>query len=157
MARSNNLIIEGATIMYKNLSGAATQFTPAGQRNFCLVLDEETATILSADGWNIKYKVNRDDYSDILPYVKVDVKFGDYPPRIVMISSKGKVLLNEDTVCMVDVADIQSVDVEVSPYHWQVGSKHGIKAYLRAMYVTIREDALEAKYADLPDLSDDIR
>jgi hypothetical protein len=34
----------------------------------------------------------------------------------------------------------------VRPYAWDVNGKTGVKAYLKTLFVTIDEDALELKY-----------
>jgi len=145
--RRSNVTIEGARIIFRNFKGEATQFNRAGDRNFCVVLDPDTAEMLRADGWNVKYKDPREEGDDPLIYLKVKVAFGNYPPTIKQITSGGATRLDEDTVMVLDTAAIENVDLIISPYEYEVNGKHGVAAYLKKMYVTIAEDDLDKKYA----------
>ena len=69
-----------------------------------------------------------------------------------MITSRGGTPLNEEDVEILDWADISNVDLIVRPYEWAVSGKTGVKAYLKSIFVTINEDELELKYADLDQL-----
>ena len=57
--------------------------------------------------------------------------------------------LNEGNVELLDWAQFKNVDLVVRPYEWKVGPKTGIKAYLKTMYVTLEEDDIERKYANM--------
>lgn len=158
MARNDQstLTIEDAQILFKNFTGREGRYNDAGDKNFCVLLDEKTAKQMEKDGWNVKRLNPRED--DIeegeippegTPYVQVKVNFANRPPRVVMISSTGRTNLTKDTVEILDAMEFKTVDLTVNAYPWSVAGKSGIKPYLRTMYVTIEEDELDRKYADI--------
>lgn len=147
----NTLTIENAKIAFRNFSGKEGKFNPAGRRNFCLFLNDDLALKMEQDGWNIKTLVPKNDEDDPQKYVQVTVSFGKIPPKIVLITHSGKTMLNEDTVNILDWAEIENVDLIINPSEWNVNGKTGIKAYLKSMYITIVEDELEEKYSNVPD------
>ena len=154
MAFVNNITIEGTKLILKNFSGKPTQVNPAGgKREFGVLLDTELAQRLEADGWNIKWFPPRpeDDAGAPQAWIPVKCVFGDYPPIIMLVGSGGKTRLTEDMVYMLDGVNIKSVDIIIRPYTWDFGGKHGISAYLQTLYVTIEEDYLAHKYADIPE------
>jgi hypothetical protein len=146
----NNIIIEGARIGFRNFSGAEGKFNPAGRRNFCLFLDTESAEQLARDGWNIKWLEPRDPDEDRQAYLQIAVSYGKIPPKIFLVTSHNKTLLDEDTVGLLDFAELSNVDIIVRPYIWEVNGKSGIKAYVKSMYATIVEDEFADKYYDVP-------
>lgn len=146
-----NITIEGARILFRNFSGKEGQYNREGDRNFALVLDNADAVQMLADGWNIKYLKPREEGDEPQAYMQVAVSYKSRPPRVVMITSRGRNNLDEDMVDILDWVDIAKVDVIVNPYQWAVSGKSGIKAYLKTIFITIQEDELELKYADVPD------
>ena len=52
---NTNIRIENAKIRFRNFSGKEGRFNPAGRRNFCVFLDDDTANDLKDEGWNIKW------------------------------------------------------------------------------------------------------
>lgn len=156
MAVNNNITIEGARIVFRNFSGKEGAFNPAGKRNFCVLLDNDLANSLNEDGWNIKWLNPKDEDDEPQAYIQVAVNFGAIPPKIVLVTSTGKQTLDEKTVNILDWAEIANVDVIIRPYNWEItnkkeGTKRGVKAYVKAMYVTINEDEFEKKYSNVPD------
>lgn len=140
--------IENATLRFKNFAGKPDNMNPAGgKRSFCVMLDNpETVELLLAEGYNIKYTNPRDSDDDPQPYIQVRVAYGNYPPRIYMVTDKHKVLLDEETVSQLDMAEICHCDLTISPYNWTVGNKSGVTAYCKVLYATIVEDRFASKY-----------
>lgn len=138
--------VENARLLYRNFAGKEAQYNREGDRNFSVVLDPETAEKMIADGWNVRVRDPREDGDEPSYLIQVAVSFKNRPPKIVMITSNGRTHLTEDTVEVLDYADIELVDLIFRSYSWEVNGKVGIKAYLQTMYVTINEDELERKY-----------
>lgn len=148
--------LEGAEIFMRNFTGRAGKYTPEGTRNFMLKLPPELATKLQEDGWNVTYLKPLDEGDDPTPAIRVAVNFKYWqPPEIYKVVGKSKTMLSEDTIGILDTAEIQRdpetnlpmVDLRVRGRTWGDENKGGIKAYLEKMYITIVEDDLDAKYA----------
>lgn len=146
-----NVVLENRRIVFRNFSGEEGKYNAKGKRNFNVLLEDAEAEAMLADGWNVKYLQSREEGDAPQPRLEVSVAFGKNPPRIILITSKGKTPLDESMVNLLDWAEIKSVDMIVRAYHWQVQDKIGVKAYLKSIYVTIVEDKLEQKYRDVPD------
>lgn len=153
------IVIEGAQIRFRNFAGKEGMYNSEGDRNFVVLLEDELAEQLSKDGWNIKTLKPREEGDKPQPYMSVSVKYRGRngtmtrPPRVVLVTSRGKTDIGEDLVETLDWVDIRSADLIIRPYEWAVSGKSGIKAYLKSLYITIQEDALELKYSDVPELN----
>jgi hypothetical protein len=149
--QDNTVLMEGVRIIFRNFAGKEGQYNREGDRNFAVLLDDKTAQAMAEDNWNVKWLQPRGEEEEETPqaYLPISVNFKGRPPRIVMITSRGRTHLDEDSIEMLDWANILNVDLIVRPYEWTVNQKSGVKAYLQSIYVTIEEDALELKYSDL--------
>lgn len=147
----SNVVLEDARLIFRNFSGKEDQYNRAGDRNFAVLLDEPMAEQLSELGWNVRFLKPRDDEDSPQAYLPVAVSYKARPPRVVMVTSRGRNQLSEEDLNLLDWADIRKADLIVNPYEWVVNGKTGVKAYLKSLFVTIEEDELDLKYADIPD------
>ena len=148
----DDLIVEDARIVFRpNFSGREERYNRAGDRNFCIAIDDPVmAQRLTDDGWNIRIKEPVNEGDEALYYLQVAVRFDNFPPKVTMMTQRNRkgTILDEESIEALDYADIRNVDLIIHPSFWEVSGKSGIKAYLKTMYVTIEEDVFAAKYAE---------
>ena len=145
-----NITIENARIIYRNLSGKPDKFNPqGGKKTFSVVIDDPNfAEDLIKEGWNVKsFKPKEGEEGDPGHFLPVKVLYSDRSnPHIYLCTKKSKTMLNEETVGSLDYAEISSVDIVIRPYEYDVNGKQGVSAYVKTMYVNIVEDEFADKY-----------
>lgn len=142
--------LENVRIGFKNFEGREGMYNKKGERSFAVFLDNETADLMLAEGWNVKFpkpNENIDAFEDTRqPYLQISVSFDFYPPNVFLISNDRPTKLTEDEIAMLDWAEIENVDLVIRPYEWSVNRNSGIKAYLKSGYFTIVADRFAEKY-----------
>ena len=150
------ITIEDARLIYKNFQGKPSMYNAEGNRNFGVLLTDELAERLIADGWRVKYLNPKEDDPEQYrqPWLPVKIKFGMYPPIAKIINDKGQKSLDEETIGMLDWTPARTVDLVIRPYNYpeQPGRPAGVSAYMKAIYYTVLEDPIAKKYEDIPDL-----
>lgn len=152
--KNQRITFQDVELAFRNFAGAEGKFNREGDRNFCIFIDDDIAEMMLKDGWNIHYLKPREDDEDKheQAYLQIAVSYKGRPPRIVLITSRGKTSLTEDMIDTLDWSEIKTADLIINPYEWgPINGKTGVKAYLTSLYVTIIEDELERKYGDIPE------
>ena len=152
--------IDDARIIFKNFEGRGDKFNREGDRNFSILIeDPNTAEAMKREGWNVKIKEGRDPDEGPFMRLPVKVKFTDYGPTVYLNSAGNVVKLNEESIGCLDNIEIETVNMDIRPYDWEVNGKTGRTAYLQSMEVVQRIDRFAAKYGNnrRDDFDDDER
>lgn len=147
------LSLNHVRVIFRNFSGAQTQYNRSGDINFCVNLSDnlDLANDLLKEGWNVKIKPAKDEESSDFAYLQVKVKFGFKPP-VIYLDREGLAVeplkIDEDNISMLDDIDIVDIDIDIVPYDWEVGDKRGRAAYLKGMYVRQNVNRFEQRYVN---------
>ena len=143
------LQINDARIVFRNFRGEGGPYNREGDRNFALVIpNKDIADELIKDGWNVKIKEAREEGDQPFIFLTVKVKFNDIGPHIYLKTGKAVNKLDEETVSCIDDIDIRSVNLDISPYDWEINGKTGRTAYLQSMEIIQEIDRFAARYAE---------
>lgn len=141
------LQIDDAKIIFKNFEGRGDKFNREGDRNFSLLIeDPNTADALVKEGWNVKIKPGRDEDEEPFMRLPVKVKFTEYGPNVYLRTLDRVNKLDEESISCLDNIDIESVNMDIRPYDWEVNGRTGRTAYLQSMEVVQRIDRFSARY-----------
>lgn len=144
------LQIDDAKIIFRNFEGRGDKFNREGDRNFSLLIeDPDTADALIKEGWNVRIKEGRDEDEGPFMRLPVKVKFTDYGPNVYLVTGDRRNELDEESIACLDNIDIESVDLDIRPYDWEVNGRTGRTAYLQSMEVIQRIDRFAARYANV--------
>jgi hypothetical protein len=147
---TESTVIKDAKLLFRNFSGREMPYNSEGDRNFHVILDPETAAELKARNWRVKQLNSREEGEEGDYHLKVNVNYKKgRPPRVVLVTSRGRTDLGADEVGIIDAADVEKADVILNGW-WNDMAGGGYSAYLKTIFVTLREDELELMYADLP-------
>lgn len=135
----------------RNFRGLAIgEYNREGDRNFCVFLDPSQVDVesLIEDGWNIKKIENKTDPQAEPTYLlRVKVKYHPLDsdlarlnPKILVVTSKGEMLVDEDNVGDLDKAQIVKANLTIRGRWSESRTYTGVTAYLSKMVVRVFED-----------------
>lgn len=146
----DDLEIENANIKwaFSHFDGRQDTFNDEGQHNFQVIIDEEHAKDLMAEGWPIKVKDGREEGDPPEYLLKVNISYRFEAPQIYLIKGNRKYRADESDLSDIKRATCEQIDVIIQPSPWVHGRESGISAYAKEMYVKIKESRFGAAYAD---------
>lgn len=152
--RDNVIKLEGVDITFRNFAGKERlPFNADGERNFSVLLPEETAEEFMRRGLNVKRLRPRGEEEFGQAHVKVKVNFKGRPPKLVLVTGRGKTVLPEDMAELMDQVDVEFCDIMLNVYNWRSPTGNSGKSlYLDSIYLVVYEDELAIKYRDVPEL-----
>lgn len=154
---TDNIIVEGARIGFRNFSGKPDMYNKkGGVRTFCVFFDSERGSELENIGWHIKWLKPKEEGDEPTAYLQVAVRFDNYPPKVVLVSKGGRTILKSDTIDVLDSAELRDVKLAIKPYNWERDGNKGVKAYLKTGYFYLDEDEFESEFAPVQDDNDDV-
>lgn len=137
-----NLRIASAVVIFKNFTGAPTQFNPnGGKRTFSVCLTPEWAEILKADGWNVRQRELEE--GDTIYFTEIVVNENStYPPHLYVVTEfngeKKLTLLSPEYYNKLDQDMIINLDLEIHPFEHGRGVAGAKKGYLKNLWATLQ-------------------
>lgn len=151
--------LEGVEIRWRNFKGEVSDFNPMGKRQFAVMLDEQQADQMAADGWNVKFTKPKDPEEEPEPYIRVEVSYknaderGGRAPQVYLVDPPNQDgtqnppnELPREMLRIADIVDVSHADVLLEPYQWDVQGNQGVKAYLYTIGIVIKLDPFMVKY-----------
>jgi len=148
---TGNLVVNNASIGFKNFSGRPGDFNAAGARNFCVFFDMQMAQQLEADGWKIKYTRPSEEWEQ-KGFMKVNIMFGKYPPKVGLASKAAglEMIVDETQLDRFDGFEFDNIDLVIRPYNYPAKGNRpgGVTAYVQEAVFVLKESDLMNKYAN---------
>lgn len=155
----NDLEIEDANIKWpwSHFAGEKDTFNEAGDHNFTVILPEDVALDLMQipDGWAIK-KLEPREEGDAPEYVlKIKISYKYEQPAVYILKGNRRFRADETDLADIKRSTCERIDVIASPSRWvRPNGDTGVTAYVREMYVQIRESRFAEMYADYEEVVD---
>nr|DAG51043.1 MAG TPA: hypothetical protein [Caudoviricetes sp.] len=156
-----NVVVKNACIMFTNFAGEKDRFN-MGKPQFNLVLTEEAARDLQADGWNVRIMPALEEGEPPTYMTNINVAFSDdgrRNPTIKLYSSlDGKRVcrrLSAETIGILDDIRLERINLRIGSFNYD-GDKYTMKGYLHELQAVQKAEqtSFDDDYADYQDNDD---
>lgn len=156
-----NVVVKNACIMFTNFAGEKDRFN-MGKPQFNLVLTEEAARDLQADGWNVRIMPALEEGEPPTYMTNINVAFSDdgrRNPTIKLYSSlDGKRVcrrLSAETIGILDDIRLERINLRIGSFNYN-GDKYTMKGYLHELQAVQKAEqtSFDDDYADYQDNDD---
>lgn len=156
-----NVVVKNACIMFTNFAGEKDRFNME-KPQFNLVLTEEAARDLQADGWNVRIMPAREEGESPTYMTNINVAFSDdgrRNPTIKLYSSlDGKRVcrrLSAETIGILDDIRLERINLRIGSFNYD-GDKYTMKGYLHELQAVQKAEqtSFDDDYADYQDNDD---
>lgn len=137
---------------FSHFDGRADTYNDEGDHNFTIVLPEETAQKLIAEGWNVREMAPYEE-GDLPEYLlKVKISYKYEPPKIYLIKGERKFRADQRDLAEITRAATEQIDVIITPSRWVNGNRSGITAYTKELYAKVKQSRFSERYADYEEI-----
>ena len=130
-------ISDAKFIFRTNFKGVPGPYNNEGERNFNVVLEGEALQQALDYGMNVKTTKPRDGY-DPVSYIKVNIGYKYRAPIAMLINSRVKRNLTEQTIGLLDDYEFEHIDLVIRPNRWRrPNGDSGVNAYFMLLLLRI--------------------
>lgn len=155
MSKEKKIVsVENTKFIFRtNFSGDPDRdsFGSTARKANIIIPDEQQALDLREEGFNIKQTKPREgEEEDYIPkyFTSVSLNYdSEWPPKVYLVTgSNMPVLLDEESIGILDKIYVTNVDVVLNPYHNQRTGRNSL--YVKTMYVEqdVEDDPFASKY-----------
>lgn len=151
----NDLELEDVQVKwpFSHFDGRKDTFNEEGDHNFTVVLPEDQARELMEipNGWNIKERAGREEGDPPEFTLKIKISYKYEEPAIYFLKGNRRFRATEEDLVDIKRSTCERIDVICSPSRWVQPDRTGVTAYVKEMYVKIRESRFAEMYSDYDD------
>lgn len=145
---------------FSHIDGRADRFNEEGQHDIVIILPEASALELEDIGWGIKKYEGREEGDEPEYTLKANISYKIEPPRIYLLKvtksgKKRRIPLEQKDLKQIRRSTTAQVDLILNPSFWVQPGRSGVSAYVKEMYVHVKESTLSMEYEDYEEIAMD--